>query len=624
MQRSSTRWTRRVAPQNGTDLPDNQGRCEQTAFTFNPAAPASDPTVTNVVTLPENIQELAQHWMRTAMSWEGEAPSTSIKTWFVDHHNHQHWICQQPRQVRLYDEIQHWETTLKNAWREYIDPAATCLIQVVTPNPPNTDAETTMHVLLIQRPFEVFSTIVTTVIDVSHAPGGIVMQMAITMHEHLRLENLLMTLGLAGRCLAPGAPMVCQAWYDARPLHIGQPFPARDGQHILIHMHQRPRFQASSQGPVLLRQRLQQVDSGSLDRGTHDGEERLTTDAVAQAQWPSRKQYLSFQPVFRIFDRLDTRFFLPQFDLPEIVHPHIAAEWTRIWWDHSKAGSRLRIYFDGSFHKTPEEGHCQAGAAAAAFLLTEDGWVFAGALSSALPQMQSSYTAELAAALAAHKFAFDLIKIHAAIHASIPEVLFCYDALTIGHQAQGDWSSVSHPTFGRCLRDMGLLLASQFQAQVGYQHIYGHTGEPGNELVDCLANSARQHGGWTPFADWVNDMTKADVVAQMDWLWILFCTRICWTLGRRSTMHAGTTNRAFSSYCPYGFSGGSIQTHARFCHHPFEIGIMQRAFSERWTRCSLYPSRDCKTAGDAATTEGREDRYFCAARDQTSQTASGC
>lgn len=243
---------------------------------------------------------------------------------------------------------------------------------------------------------------------------------------------------------------------------------------------------------------------------------------MAQAQWPSRKQTICFQPVFRAFDWLDTHFFLPQHDLPEIVHPHVAADWTHTWWDQHKGSSQLRIYFDGSFHKAPEEGFCQAGAAVAAFMLTDDGWAFAGALSSALPQMRSSYTAELAAALVAHKFAYDLIKIHWTGHASVPEVLFCYDALTIGHQAQGEWSSISHPTFGRCLRDLSLLLASQFPVDLGYQHIHGHTGEPGNELVDCLANSARQHGGWTPFATWVTDMTKADFVAQMDWLWILF------------------------------------------------------------------------------------------------------
>ena len=72
--------------------------------------------------------------------------------------------------------------------------------------------------------------------------------------------------------------------------------------------------------------------------------------------------------------------------------------------------------------------------------------------------MHSSYTAELAGALVAHKFAYDLLKIHLASTGALPEVTFCFDALTIGHQAQGDWSSISHPLFGKSLRDLTLFI----------------------------------------------------------------------------------------------------------------------------------------------------------------------
>ena len=68
--------------------------------------------------------------------------------------------------------------------------------------------QTAAHVILIQRPHAVFATILTTVIDRSQPPGSVTMQLAITVHEHLYLEHLLMALGLAGRCLHPGAPMV--------------------------------------------------------------------------------------------------------------------------------------------------------------------------------------------------------------------------------------------------------------------------------------------------------------------------------------------------------------------------------------------------------------------------------
>ena len=254
---------------------------------------------------------------------------------------------------------------------------------------------------------------------------------------------------------------------------------------------------------------------------------------VAQAQWPSRQQAIDFKVVFRLFDQLDTHLFLPQFDLPEVVSPHIAATWTTDWWDFAQQGSQLRIYFDGSFTKTPEESDCCAGTAIAAFLLTSEGWMFAGALSSSLPQMHSSYTAELAGALVAHKFAYDLLKIHLASTGALPEVTFCFDALTIGHQAQGDWSSISHPLFGKSLRDLTLFIEQRFALQLQYQHIRGHTGELGNELVDELANAARRHGGLTPFATWIDDMIQPAVVDCMNWLWILFAPEFagCWDEG---------------------------------------------------------------------------------------------
>ena len=524
MQRTCNRWTRNTPQQAGLDMPGDQNRSEQTAFAFNPDAPAFDPNTPNVATLPENIQDLAHHWMVNSFSWEGEAPSTLAKTWFVDHHDQRFWTCHQPRPVRLYDEIQYWEATLKQAWRDHVDLQAQCLIQVVMPNPPNIDAETSMHVLLIQRPIEALSTILVTVLDISQPPGGIVMQLAVTTPEHLHVENLIAALGLAGRCLVPGAPMLCQVSYNGYPLPIGQVFPARDGQHILIQMTRRPAHQnvRPQAGPALIQTR-QVLQSGAhaVHNDEEAREERLTTDVVAHAQWPSRLQCIRFAPVIRMFEWLDTHFFLPQFDLPEVVHPHPAANWIQNWWNFQTPGWKLRIYFDGSFHKAPEEGHHCAGAAIAAFILTDEGWAFAGALSSALPQMGSSYTAELAGAMVAHKFAYDLLKVHATHHGYLPEVTFCYDALTIGHQAQGDWSSISHPLFGRCLRDLALLLEQRYQTPLTYQHVRGHTGEPGNELVDCLANSARQHGGWTPFADWLHDMTQPDAVAKMDWMWIL-------------------------------------------------------------------------------------------------------
>ena len=100
-------------------------------------------------------------------------------------------------------------------------------------------------------------TILTTVHDANQATGSVVMQLAITTHEHLYLQNLLFALGLTGRCVVTGAPMTCPAWYGNYMLQLGIPFPARNGQGVLIQMHRRPTFQDHRDSLSLLQTRTE-------------------------------------------------------------------------------------------------------------------------------------------------------------------------------------------------------------------------------------------------------------------------------------------------------------------------------------------------------------------------------
>ena len=53
-------------------------------------------------------------------------------------------------------------------------------------------------------------------------------------------------------------------------------------------------------------------------------------------------------------------------------------------------------------------------------------------------------------------------------------------------------------------------------------HIPGHSGEPGNELVDTLASAAREGNHVAPFDDWIHAVTKKEFVDALDWMWALF------------------------------------------------------------------------------------------------------
>ena len=285
MQRSRTRWRRELTPQDDQDSSSAPHRCSQTHFHFNPAAPAFDPTAPTIFTMNENIQELHQYWLRTAFSWEGEMPSTTIQSWFVDHHDPNLWTCTQSRAVRLFEDFTQWETQIRHAWRDLVNPTMPWELQVVIPTPINTATETAAHVLVVQGPLDAFATILTTVHDANQATGSAVMQLAITTHEHLYLQNLLFALGLTGRCVVTGAPMTCQAWYGNYMLQLGIPFPARNGQGILIQMHRRPTFQDHRDSLSLLQTRTELT---SRVRPTHG--------TVAQAHGPRQdsEQLLNF------------------------------------------------------------------------------------------------------------------------------------------------------------------------------------------------------------------------------------------------------------------------------------------------------------------------------------------
>ena len=234
---------------------------------------------------PETIQELHEHWRRTAFSWEEESASTSVITWFVDQfHQHLH-SCWQPRIVRLYEDFDAWERTMRAAWNDVQLPGAPILFHIVLPVPPNTGPEIAAHVLLVQNPQDTLSSSVVTVFEASAEIARLSHQLAVTTHERLHLEHLVTGLGLAGRCLHPGAPSICEAWVGSIALRIGHPFPARDGTGTILQLRRRPNFQAQ--------QAAQADDANLLQIGSqlHTGRERcLTHGQVAHTHGPPSGQ----------------------------------------------------------------------------------------------------------------------------------------------------------------------------------------------------------------------------------------------------------------------------------------------------------------------------------------------
>ena len=156
------------------------------------------------------------------------------------------------------------------------------------------------------------------------------------------------------------------------------------------------------------------------------------------------------------------------------------------WLSSEEPSFEIHIYYDGSFLRQE-----QSGIAVIAFILTDTGWKLAGSASATATSFaHTAYDAELWAAILANKLAFDLLKTHEVFHGYVPQVHFLYDSITVGLQADGSWAAFKRTTTGRLLRALSQCIDSRFSQKLRGQHVSGHTGEPGNEIVDHLALSA--------------------------------------------------------------------------------------------------------------------------------------
>ena len=104
---------------------------------------------------------------------------------------------------------------------------------------------------------------------------------ALTVPEHIRLEDLLDRLDLLQGCQGPDSTNVCQAWYDTVPLVFEHPIPGRSGYGIVTQLRPRPPPNialAEHVGPALLQ--LDLLISKTLP---HDRQPQDTSTAPTEA-----------------------------------------------------------------------------------------------------------------------------------------------------------------------------------------------------------------------------------------------------------------------------------------------------------------------------------------------------
>eukprot|EP00438_Fugacium_kawagutii_P011473 Skav235191 [mRNA] locus=scaffold1938:49274:69407:+ [translate_table: standard] len=227
---------------------------------------------------------------------------------------------------------------------------------------------------------------------------------------------------------------------------------------------------------------------------------------------------LDMSPIFRCFEILDTHMFLPQYDLPlGLALSDDSRQWIADWWEPGAIVQEIAIYYDGSYQASDDT----AGIGIAAWVSVADKWQFAGALSSGLPGPSSAYLAEQAASLVAAKFGYDLVKL-CTLGGSTPDLCFHFDNMVVGQQLLGHWKAIQSQTTCHAVRDLMYLLTARFELQPRGRHIYSHQGEPGNELVDALADLARRGTETHDLRAFLRDFVSKEHVASLDWVWALF------------------------------------------------------------------------------------------------------
>ena len=473
---------------------------------MNPNAQVFQPDRPNLWLFPDFVQDLHSAFVHATFAWEDEVTSAQILVWFVDH-RFQFPSCMSPRVVTLTDDFTDWEQRITAAWHDSRQPELALEIAVVQPAPPQLEPGVIAHVILVQSPNDAWATSLVSTIDfsVGHQP----VRRVVTTPERTTFEHIVRAVGYERTCLPTQGRPPCALWYDLQQIHPGHPILGWTGFGYVLMIDDLIHQQTDA---------VTDTDTASVLQKPLPA--KLHDDSQID---PDGNLHIQFAEASKALDRLDTHFTLPVFDLEAVLADHAhwlpqCLPWIRAeWYACDQPIDHISVYYDGSFLK--KDG--TAGAAAAAFVLQGNRWLFAGAVSAHLPAPEfGSYTAEVRAALLATKHAYDLVKIAAEVFRCKPSVTFLFDSLSVGKQAEGLWQAKKDKVSCHAIRSLLRIMQARWEVSCEHSFVPGHSGDPGNELVDTIALCATQG---VPLQNWdtvFSMLTNWRFVQALSWGWI--------------------------------------------------------------------------------------------------------
>ena len=211
------------------------------------------------------MQGLFDFWRHDAFTWENEARTTRVVTYFV---NHQEMLprCDAGRPVHLYENYATWEETLKRAWQDRAQPFLPIDYFLVTPMPPNLEHGVAAYVLMVQARREELTTSLVSIYGPNQRLQG---RSAVTTSTYFFGTQLIYELGLQRHCFGPDSMLLCDVYSQDRLLPPEQPIVGRCGDSFIVRLRINARTQPSSGNRFLQSQvrfsRVQQVNARVIE-----------------------------------------------------------------------------------------------------------------------------------------------------------------------------------------------------------------------------------------------------------------------------------------------------------------------------------------------------------------------
>ena len=456
--------------------------------------------------MPQMVRDLHAAIQYRQQNAPGEVVNLRVVTWFLNHRDHA--VCTYGRDVDLPPDPHLWIVVMLQHWPDVwkIDFPIDAFLATPTPQHSQWSMGTQFHVILHQEPIEGCASTLVTMFDTTHGtadPSGL--HRAVVLPKQVHRNDVLERVELLDWCREPTANRGCQVHYSAVALRDDTSFTCDNGFafRIVISNNALPQWEAQAE---------EQDEHTLLQLHRH-----LFHEIVSD---PKPDIAFDFTAVWQDTYALDERFMVPRFDIYDLHAWHPASlEWIQLpWWEpladnvHS-----LYIYYDGSFTKTGDD--IQAGAALVAFVLTSEGWKLAGLVSTNLADATTSYQTEVWASILSTKVALDIVNMIEGQQLDVPDIVFGYDSLSVGRQAEGDWQFRTNPADGKILRSLRHMLDIRSRSKTSSWHIPSHRGDPGNEIVDVASREASKGHATHDTTDLRNLLRAAVQRGTIDWLW---------------------------------------------------------------------------------------------------------